>query len=143
MIRSLEREFDKKLASAGPTPFYAIGATRGVYIPGYGMVFTAELDLMQTRAAGGLLHSEISPAEVVGTHEKKLAQLPLLQQLMRDLVTSTAQKVDMIPASEHIVFAVRLWYQGWEDRTRLPEQILMTADRKSAQAGLIQEVPTK
>jgi hypothetical protein len=143
VIRNLEKEFDKKLASAAPSPFYPIGATRGVYIPGYGLIFTAELDLMQTRAAGGLLNSQIADAEVVSTHAKKLAQLPLLQQFMRDLVTSTAQKVDMIPESERIVFAVRLWYQGWEDRTRLPERILMTADRKSAKAGLIQEVPTK
>ena len=114
-----------------------------MYIPGYGLVFTAELDLMVTPAAGGLLNRKFTPAETAGIHEKKLAQLPLLQQLMRDIVTSTAQKVDIIPDSEHVVFAVRLWYQAFEDQTRLPHQILMTADRKSAMAGQIMEVSSK
>ena len=49
----------------------------------------------------------------------------------------------MMPESERIVLAVRFWYQTWEDQTRLPSQILMTADRKSAMAGNIKEESSK
>jgi len=142
-IRTLERAFDEKIASVRPEPMNVMGAARGLYLPGYGLVFTAELDLAMTPASGGLFHRVFSPAERTAIHDKKLAQLPILEQLMRDMLTASAQKADTMPDGERIVLAVRLWCQAFEDRTGLPSQILMAADRKSAISGHILEVATR
>jgi hypothetical protein len=143
VVRNLERVFDAKLDSAQPQPINLMGATRGLYLPGYGLVFTAELDLTLTPTAGGLLHREITPADVAAIHQRKLAQLPVLQRLMRDMIAASARQAGTMPDNERIVVAVRLWCQAFEDRTGLPSQILMTADRKSAMSGQILEVATK
>jgi hypothetical protein len=107
------------------------------------MVFTAEADLTLTPTAGGLFRREITAADRVSIHEKKLAQVPVLEQLMRDTLAAIAQKADAMPDNERIVVAVRLWYQGFEDQAGLPSQIRMTADRRSAIAGQIAEVISK
>jgi len=135
VIYNLEDAFDAKLESSGPERMHVMGATRGLYLPGYGLVFTAELDLTFTPMPGGVVPRQITPEERITYHAKKLQQLPLLQHLMREMVTGSAQKLDPMPEGERIVLAIRLWYQGWEDQTQLPSQILMTADRKSAMAG--------
>jgi hypothetical protein len=142
-IRTLERAFDAKIASVRPEPMNVMGAARGLYLPGYGLVFTAELDLAMTPAAGGLFRREFSAAERTAIHDKKLAQVPVLEQLMREMVAASAQKADTMPDSERVVLAVRIWCQAFEDRTGLPNQILMAADRKSAISGHILEVATR
>jgi len=143
IIRNLERGFDAKLESLRPEPMNVMGATRGLYLPGYGLVLTAELDLALTPTAGGLLRRVITPADVTAVHQKKLAQLPLLEKMMRDLMADSARQADTMPENERIVLAIRLWFQSYEDRSGLPSQLLMTADRKSAMAGQITEVATR
>ena len=143
VIHQLEDSFDARLDSAGTERMHVMGGTRGLYLPGYGLVFTAELDLTFTPMPGGLVRREITPADRTTYHTKKLQQLAVLQRLMREMVTASVQKVDPMPENERIVLAVRLMYQSWEDQTDLPRQILMTADRKSALAGQIAEVSTK
>jgi hypothetical protein len=120
-----------------------MGATRGLYLPGYGLVLTAELDLTLTPAANGLFRRVFTPAETASIHQKKMDQVPVLERLMRDAVTAAARQADPVPENERIVLAVRLWYQGFEDRSGLPSQILMSADRKSAASGQIMEVQSK
>ena len=40
-IRAMEESFDKRVLTASPdTPFDLLGTTRGVYLSGYGAVFT-------------------------------------------------------------------------------------------------------
>jgi hypothetical protein len=142
-VRGLERTFDAKLDSVQPQPVNVMGATRGLYLPGYGLVLTAELDLTLTPTAGGLLHRVITPADAAAIHQRKLAQLPVLQKLMRDMVAAAARQVDTMPDNERIVLSVRLWYQAYEDRSGLPSQLLMAADRKSAMSGQIMEVQSQ
>ncbi len=48
-VRAMEQSFDKSVVTASPeSPFDLLGTTRGVYLDGYGAVFTAEVNLMVT-----------------------------------------------------------------------------------------------
>jgi len=143
VIRTLERVFDNGLESVRPEPINVVGATRGLYLPGYGLVFTAELDLTLTPVSGGMMLRQITPAERAAIHDKKLAQLPVLEQLMRGMVTASARAADTLPDHERIVLAVRLWYQAFEDQNGLPREILLSTDRKSALSGQKLEVSSK
>ncbi|HUA62709.1 MAG TPA: hypothetical protein VML19_28390 [Verrucomicrobiae bacterium] len=144
IVKTLERQFDSKLASpGGKEPFEVIGPTRGLYVQGTGMIFTAELDLIIIAGANPLFRHEFTDSEKAQFHARKLEQLRVLEAAMRDMMSSSAQRLDIMPDNERIVLAVRLLYRPWENTAGLPVQILMSADRKSAIAGQIKEETTR
>jgi hypothetical protein len=137
-FKTLEDDFNQKLQTFNPSErVYMLGATRGVYLQGYGAVFSVELDLIQSPTLNPF-HQKILPEEVTATHDRKLKQLPLLGKAMLQQMMACARALDAIPANEQIVMVIRLDYQPWEDTDKLSSQILLHADRKSAAAGDIQ-----
>lgn len=137
-FKPLEDDFNLKLSTFNPAePVYMLGLTRGVYLQGYGAVFSVELDLIQSPTVNPF-HEAIGRKDVVSTHARKLKQLPLLQQAVRNQMIACAKGLDAMPPDQRLVMVVRLDYQPWEDTDKLPAQILLSADRKSAEAGNIQ-----
>jgi hypothetical protein len=137
-FKTLEDGFNLKLTTFNPgDAVYMLGLTRGVYLQGYGVVFSTELDLVQSPTINPF-HQQILPEEVAATHARKVKQLPLLRKAVLEQMMTCAKNLDAVPASEQIVMVVRLDYQAWEKMAGLPSQILLRADRKSAAAGDIQ-----
>ena len=145
-MSELEKHFDGQLARIGGTdPIDLLGMTRGIYLEGYGAVFTAEISLIVTPS--------ITPFRPVITdkvkedvHQRKLDHLRLVEQAMREMVRSTAitfngagEKAGVLPPGAELVLAVRLLYLPWENTIGLPGQVIMKADLKNALAGNIQE----
>ena len=114
-----------------------LALTRGLYVRGFGVIFTSEIDLIQSPTINPF-HQKILPEEVVSTHERKIKQLPLLRKALRDEFVACAKSLDAVPLGEQILLSVRLEYQGWENKAELPGEIILRADRKSAMAGNIQ-----
>ncbi len=112
-------------------------ACAGIYVNGYGMVFTLPLILASTPAISPF-HMKITPAEVVSTHTRKLAHLPTLKTTMKQMLVDAFKGLPKLPPNEKIALGVRVFYQYWEDRTGLPALIVVSADRASALAGNIQ-----
>jgi hypothetical protein len=120
-------------------PFDLLGSTRGVYLDGYGAVFTTEVNLLITPTITPFLMS-IPKEQVARVHQRKLERLPVLKRAMREMLIASAASLDTVPAEEQIVVGVNLFYYSWEVRTGLPSQILMQAQRKillDFQAGRI------
>jgi len=140
VIHNLEKALNEKLTNAGGQErFDVIGSMRGLYLPSFGVVLTAEIDLIVTPGAYTLFNHQLAPEEVTRIHTRKLQQLKALQEVMRSMISSSAQRLHMIPGSERVVLAVRLLYSNWEDVTGLPHQIVMSADHRSAILGQIKE----
>lgn len=137
-LRKLETHFDDNLGNAGGTDHFDLrGYTRGIYLDGYGVVFTAEVDLIVSPMPNPF-RQVIPPAEVAKVHQRKLDHVPILIKLMKDMMTSSAGALAELPANDQIVVSVRMQYHPWEDTKGLPTEIVMKADRKSALAGQIQ-----
>lgn len=137
-FKPLEDDFNLKLSTFSPVePVYMLGLTRGVYLQGYGAVFSVEMDLIQSPTVNPF-HGAITKQDIGATHARKLKQLPLLQDAVRRQMIACAKALDAMPPDQQLVMVVRLDYQPWEDTDKLPAQILLTADRKSAEAGNIQ-----
>lgn len=133
-FRILESDFDDRLKMADPkSPMTILGMTRGLYLQGYGVVFTTELDL--SAGVNPLFHPNVTAEDKVNTHNQKLKHLDVLRQQMRDMMALCAKNMDFLAPNDQVVVAVRLLYQGWEDKSGLPDQILMKADRRGAQTG--------
>ncbi len=137
-LQKLETRFDDNLGAAGGADHFDLrGYTRGTYLDGYGVLFTAEVDLIVSPMPNPF-RQVIPPAEVAKVHQRKLDHVPLLVKLMKEMVTSSASALSALPENSQIVVAVRMLYHPWEDTKGLPAEILMKADRRSALAGQIQ-----
>ena len=136
----LERRFDAALANLGVPndPIDMLGSTRGVYLDGYGVVFTAELSLVISPTLNPFRQT-ITKEMATQVHQRKIDRLPALRKAMREMVRAAATSLIQVPDNQLVVVAVRLAYLNWEDTTGLPGQILMRADRKSALAWDIKE----
>jgi hypothetical protein len=138
-LADLERRFDTKLASFGGVndPIDVLGAARGTYLDGYGVVFTVEVSPIITPNVTPF-HTVITEPEKEKVHQRKLDRLPMLRQLLRDAWRESAMALTAIPDNQQVVIAARLLYLRWEDTRGLPGEIVMKGDRKAAVTGAIQ-----
>ncbi len=135
MLANLERTFDGRLDAFDPAdPIDMLGGTRGLYVPGFGTIFTTELSLIVTPGISPF-RPEFSPALKAQIRQRKAARVPKLEELMKEMVKVTALTLTTMPGDQKIVLAVRLRYLPEEDSTGLPAQIVVSADKKSAQLG--------
>ena len=131
LIKGLERKFDKGIeAFSIDDPFYLLGNTRGVYLDGYGAVFTAELNLVAAAVITPFRPS-FTPEQIEKLRQKKLTRLEPLKKVMRTMMVDSATSLKSVPANENIAVGVSLFYYSWEDTRELPSQVLMEARRGS------------
>jgi hypothetical protein len=134
----LEKRMDSKVSSAdAKDPIDLLGLTRGLYLQGYGVVFTTEVSLIVTPTPNPF-RQQITKEEATRVHQRKLEHLPLLKKAMHDMWMDVASSLTSVPDTEQVVLAVRLLYYPWEDTKGLPGQIVMKGPRKAALTGSIQ-----
>jgi hypothetical protein len=140
---NIERTFDAKvsaMASDNLGPVDLLGATRGVYLDGFGVVFTTEMGLIQTPTINPF-NTTITQAQKDRVHAAKIKRLPALKNAIVETLRVIAASLTQVPEDQQVVLAVRLDYSSWEKTAGLPGLITARADRRSAQAGniLVQE----
>lgn len=140
---NLERNFDAQvsaLAADNLGPVDLLGATRGIYLDGYGVVFTTEVGLIQTPTVNPF-NRTITDAAKDRVHSAKITRLPALKKAVVDAVRAIATALPQVSDDQQVVLAVRLDYLSWEKTAGLPGLITAKADRRSALAGniLVQE----
>lgn len=129
-LQPMEKSFDRRMQTFSDDPFNLLGTTRGIYLDGYGVVFTNEISL----AFGPNItpfSQVISDDQKARLHQKKLARVPRLREMMRDMMVAAAASLDTVPAEERVVVGVTLFHFSWEDSSGLPAQIIMQAPRKA------------
>lgn len=135
----LERAFDSKLQAigAGGEPVDLLGATRGIYLDGYGVVFTTEMGLTVVPTVNPF-NPTITDATKTRVHSAKVSRLPFLRRVITEMAANVATNMGQVPENQQVVVAVRLSYASWETTSGLPGLIVAKADRRSAMAGNIQ-----
>jgi hypothetical protein len=128
-IAAMEKALDQRLARFGlERPIEVLGLTRGLYLDGFGVVFTAEVNLLPAPGISPFRPS-LTKEEIAGLREQKLERLPKIRALMQDLLVSAAQSLDRLPQGEQVVLGLMLWSHPWEDTSGLPRLIQMQAQR--------------
>jgi len=129
-LAGIERGMDLKLERASiAEPYDLLGPTRGVYIEGYGVVFSSELNLIIS-ANLSPFHPSFTKQEIERVHDRKAQRMPALRQHMRQLLIDAAASLENLPPNEQVVLAVTLFHYKWEDYSGLPSQIVMQAQRQ-------------
>ena len=137
-VAKIESSFEQKLLDLDPSDrFDRLGACSGVYLSGYGLVFTIPLSLVAPPTFGPFTGG-YTPEKAAALHKRKLAHLPALKKGLIEMLTQAAKASSGLPPNEKVVVAARLFYLDYEDKTGLPNQIVVTADPASALVGNIQ-----
>jgi hypothetical protein len=133
-IVSVQRSIDGKLAHMWPDePFFVLGTTHGVYLDGYGAVFTAEVNLV-TAPVSPLM--PVPTKEMIALHhQKKFERIPQLEQVMREAMAQAAASMTTLADTDRVVLAVSLTSYSWEP-PGLPSQIVMQGQRGDLVAAL-------
>jgi hypothetical protein len=130
-LEAMEKTFDQRVLRFDLNdPFDLLGSTRGVYLEGYGAVFTAEVNLV-----AGAVITPFRPApdreQIERLRQKKQERVALLKKHMREMLLNLAASLEAVPPSEQIALGVSVFYFSWENREALPSQVLMRARRQT------------
>ena len=128
-LAAAEKSLDNRFAGLwSDNPFIMLGPTRGVYLEGYGAVFTAEVNLVMNPVS--LMSSRLSKEDIAKVRQKKLDRLPLLKKALRESMVSMAASLDTVPGEEQIAIVAFIDHYPWEDVTGVPVQVTLTAQKK-------------
>jgi hypothetical protein len=129
LLRSVEKGLDERISRIWPdNPVALAGASRGVYLEGYGAVFTAEVN---TASEGiSLMHTSLTQQERDHVHRLKIDRAPQLKKVLEDALVESAAPLDSVPLDEQIVLEVVLDRYSWEPAGGYPAEILMQATRR-------------
>jgi hypothetical protein len=129
VIRSVEISLDERLSRIWPdTPISVTSHTRGLYLDGYGAVFTVE---MSTASDGvGLMTTNLTPQAKAQIKQKKIERVPQLQKVLQQALVDAAASLDPVPLDEQVVIEVDLTRYAWEDGTGYPAELLVQSTRR-------------
>lgn len=130
-LQGLERAVDVRLENMiTDDPFSILGFTRGVYLDGYGVVLTAEIELVPS-AAPNPFRPRYTKDQIAKLKEKKKVRISFLKENMHSMLTEAANSLSALPPEENIALAITIPYFTWEDSEGMPRQILVIAPRKA------------
>ncbi len=130
VLAGVERAMNTRWERLIPdNPYGLLGMTRGVYLDGYGAVFSAEVNLVIAPGPSPF-RSRITEQELADIRKRKLERLPTLRANMKQALLGAAMSVDTVPGDEQVVLAISLFHHSWEDSSGLPQQIVMQGQRK-------------
>jgi hypothetical protein len=131
LIATVEVAMNKRVEALFPgEQFLLLGHTHGVYLEGYGCVFTTRINLAEGPGLNPF-RQQLPESERAALRKKKLERLPALRTAMREMLVSAAGVMDPVPVTENLVLSVSLLHLPHEDVTGLPSQIVMQAQRRT------------
>ena len=138
MIAAAEKNIDNRFTRLwDDNPFVVLGPTRGVYLEGYGAVFTAEVNLVQGPILG-IMTPPRTLDEIAKHKQKKIARIPDLKKALQQALAELAASPEMaaVPPDQQIVVVAFLSHFPWEDLTGLPAEIMMQGPKQKLAEAL-------
>jgi len=127
---STEENLDNRFRQLwNDNPYALPGPTRGVYLEGYGVVFTAEVNLV-TGPPIHMFHPTATPEEIATQHAKKMQRLPEFRRALQTALVNTAATLDAVPDDGQVVLVAILAKYPWEDLSGMPQQIMVQGQKK-------------
>jgi hypothetical protein len=128
-IVNTQKLISTQLAAMYPEePWFLIGPARGVYLGGFGVIFSAEINLAMGPSLSPFKQT-ITKEEIARHRDKEGVRLPILRERMYTIVGTMASYLETMPNNEEFVLAVTLLKYPWEDPAGIPSQIVMRVPR--------------
>jgi hypothetical protein len=110
-------------------PYDLLGFTRGVCLPGYGVVFTTEVNLVATLITP--FNPQPTGKGLLQLKERKRRRLAIVRNWMREALVNAGAALEQVPPGERVAYAMTLFYQSFEDHGGMPNQIVIEAPRQA------------
>ncbi len=128
-LQRVEKATNDRFAPGAGDSYELLGDARGTYLPGYGGLFSFEMNLVNVEPITPF-HMTVTPQEIKSIHERKIKQLAVLKNAMRELMIQSAGSLSTLPPTEQITFEAFLIHLSFEDRSGLPRRLTMTTSRQ-------------
>jgi hypothetical protein len=130
LLKAVETSLDAKVSGLwDDNPMSLIRRTRGLYLEGYGAVFT--VDVSPVLSTTSMMHPTVTKEEVVRAHKVRIERIAQLKQVMRLAVADAASSLDPVPADDEVTLVVYLAYHDWEDVSGTPGQLTFRGKKKA------------
>jgi hypothetical protein len=130
VLKVVELSLDDRVKSLWPdNPFPIVRPTRGLYLDGYGAVFT--VDISPVLSTTSMMHPTVTKDEVVRAHKVRGERIAELKKAMPLAVADAAATLDPVPADEQVTLVVYLAYHEWEDVSGMPGQMTFRGKKKA------------
>ncbi|MEO8097521.1 MAG: hypothetical protein ABI811_07445 [Acidobacteriota bacterium] len=130
MIAGTEDVLSEKISRLWPdNPLAMVGPARGVYIPNYGAVISAEVNLVTLQGVS-LMTPTPSDADKVVAKKKKLERIPILKNVLKEQLPGIAAMLANVPGTEQIAIAVLLPRYSWEDASAQPLTVIVQGTKQ-------------
>ncbi len=130
VLKIVEVSLDERFKSLwADNPFSIIRPTRGLYLDGYGAVFT--VDVSPVLSTTSMMHPTVTKDEVVKAHKARIERIAQLKPAMRLAVADAAASLDPVPADDYITMVVYLTHHEWEDVSDTPGQLTLRGKKKA------------
>lgn len=130
VLAAVEKRIDGTIPALDVSdPYDLLGTARGIYLPGYGAIFTSELNLVFTTISPFV--PALTQADIEKLHSKKLGRVVSLKRYMKDMMVTAAVALEAVPPNEQIVIGLSLFYRKFEIKDGLPSQVIMQVPRQA------------
>ncbi len=130
VLKAVELSLDDRMKSLWPeNPFSLIRLTRGLYLDGYGAVFT--VDVSPVLSTTSMMHPTVTKDEVVKAHKVRGERIEQLRTAMRLAVADAASSLEPVPADDQVTLVVYLQHHEWEDISGMPGQLTFRGKKKA------------
>lgn len=128
-IRIFSSVMDTMMHEAVVEPFGLLEKTKGAYLPGFGLVFSLEINLVQLRMRSPFDLRPVSREELEQAAKQKQQKVgPLRDQLARALA-DYGSNIEL-PPTDHLAVIVHLFNYPEEDQEALPSGIAAQVSRR-------------
>lgn len=129
LLQAAEQNFDRRLQQFNADdPIDLLGPSRAVYVDKFGLVLSAEVNLVLTAITP--FRPQISGEQLEKLRQKKLARLGEVRKIMRDTMVHSAATLKTLGPDEQVVVGLTLFHRPFELTKDLPAQIVMQAPKR-------------
>ena len=128
-LKAVERLCDKAIETYGIDSIEQITHARALYIEGYGVVISFEVNLSLVSPLIGF-GGGVTQAQKDRIRESKLKRLPEFRQFLEGLLLDSVKSLDHLSPQENLLLNVGFDYAYYEDSDGLPDSISLTAKKK-------------
>jgi len=130
VLKVVETSLDDRLKSLWPdNPFTVIRLTRGLYLEGYGAVFT--VDVSPVLSTTSMMHPTVTREEVATAHKVRIERIGQLKQAMRVALADAAASLDPVLPDDSVTLVVFLANHQWEDLSGMPARLTFQGKKKT------------
>ncbi|MDP9170257.1 MAG: hypothetical protein M3N54_06550 [Acidobacteriota bacterium] len=130
-MKRVEASINDKFKSDINDPYDLMGTARGSYLPGYGVVFTVEMNVITVPQ---LMVSPFNPpptaAALLQLHDRKIRKLAVLRETMRGLIAGASQSMPALLPEDNIMMEAFLFNWSWENVAGVPHRIVLAANKQ-------------